>query len=86
MSSPALAPTSRIKLYQPRTKLEQFEDIIMESQSLEVAAAFAEVAGKSVLVYKRFKGRSCLKGVLELESSQLLFYFNVIRFSLKQSL
>ncbi len=30
-----LPPKQRIQLYQPRTKLEQFEDILMESQLLE---------------------------------------------------
>lgn len=31
----SLPPKQRIRLYQPRTKLEQFEDILMESQLLE---------------------------------------------------
>jgi hypothetical protein len=31
----SLPPKQRIKLYQPRSKLEQFEDILIESQLLE---------------------------------------------------
>ena len=48
----SLPPKQRIKLYQPRTKLEQFEDILIESQLLEASlpefevAAFAEAAGR----------------------------------------
>ena len=49
-----MPPKQRIKLYQPRTKLEQFEDILLESQLLETnlpeyeVAAIAEAAGLSV--------------------------------------
>lgn len=52
-SSTSLPPKQRIKLYQPRTKLEQFEDILIESQLLEASlpdfevAALAEAAGLS---------------------------------------
>ena len=51
MSGTSLPPKQRIKLYQPRTKLEQFEDILLESQLLEAnlpeleVAALAEAAG-----------------------------------------
>ena len=44
-----LPPKQRIKLFQPRTKLEQFEDILIESQLLEASLAgggspnFAEI-------------------------------------------
>lgn len=34
-----LPPKQRIKLFQPRTKLEQFEDILLESQLLEASLA-----------------------------------------------
>ena len=34
-STSLLPPKQRIKLYQPRTKLEQFEDILLESQLLD---------------------------------------------------
>ena len=53
VSSASLPPKQRIKLYQPRTKLEQFEDILIESQLLEATlpefevAALAEAAGLS---------------------------------------
>ncbi len=53
VSNSSLPPKQRIKLYQPRTKLEQFEDILIESQLLEASlpelevAALAEAAGLS---------------------------------------
>ena len=54
VSSASLPPKQRIKLYQPRTKLEQFEDILIESQLLEATlpefevAALAEAASSGV--------------------------------------
>merc|ERR550532_3279385 len=47
-----LPPKQRIKLYQPRSKLEQFEDILIESQLLE--QAMADLAG-SPLDYDKFE-------------------------------
>ena len=47
-----LPPKQRIKLFQPRTKLEQFEDILIESQLLEASLTggtpnFAEIMSAS---------------------------------------
>ena len=47
-----LPPKQRIKLFQPRTKLEQFEDILIESQLLEASLSggtpnFAEIMSAS---------------------------------------
>ena len=47
-----LPPKQRIKLYQPRSKLEQFEDILIESQLLE--QAMPDLAG-SPLDYDKFE-------------------------------
>lgn len=44
-TSGLLPPKQRIQLYQPRTKMEQFEDILMESQLLEHQVASGGVPG-----------------------------------------
>ena len=51
-ASAMLPPKQRIKLYQPRSKLEQFEDILIESQLLE--QAMPDLAG-SPLDYDKFE-------------------------------
>lgn len=45
-----LPPKQRLKLFQPRSKLEQFEDILLESQLLEASLAGGGSASFSDIV------------------------------------
>ena len=71
----SLPPKQRIKLYQPRTKLEQFEDILLESQLLDQNLPDLGVAP---LDYDKFDLESlslqeALNGITDYDSADAIF-------------
>ena len=83
-SNSMLPPKQRIKLYQPRSKLEQFEDILLESQ-LRTCLQFS-----SDSKCFRFRVESTYEGFLKIpqiffckyfsSSIVLFFYFQILLF------
>jgi len=70
-ASAMLPPKQRIKLYQPRSKLEQFEDILIESQLLE--QALPDLAG-SPLDYDRFEVEGlAMPPITDFDTSDAIF-------------
>ena len=70
-----LPPKQRIKLYQPRSKLEQFEDILIESQLLD--QNLPDLGG-APLDYEKFDLESlslqeALNGITDFDSSDAIF-------------
>ena len=70
-----LPPKQRIKLYQPRTKLEQFEDILLESQLLD--QNLPDLGG-TPLDYDKFDLESlslqeALNGITDYDSADAIF-------------
>jgi len=72
-----LPPKQRIKLYQPRSKLEQFEDILIESQLLD--QNLPELGGVgSPLYYEKFdlenlSLQDAINGITDFDSSDAIF-------------
>jgi len=72
-----LPPKQRIKLYQPRSKLEQFEDILIESQLLD--QNLPELGGVgSPLDYEKFdlenlSLQDAINGITDFDSSDAIF-------------
>lgn len=71
-----LPPKQRIKLYQPRSKLEQFEDILIESQLLE--QNISGLVKKSPLDYEKFdldnmSLQEAINGMTDFDSSDAIF-------------
>ena len=74
-SNSMLPPKQRIKLYQPRTKMEQFEDILLESQLLDQNLPDF---GGAPLDYEKFDLESlslqeALNGFTDYESTDAIF-------------
>lgn len=70
-ASAMLPPKQRIKLYQPRSKLEQFEDILIESQLLD--QAIPDLTG-SPLDYDKFELENLnLNGITDFDTSDAIF-------------
>ena len=70
-----LPPNQRLKLYQPRTKLEQFEDILLESQLLD--QNLPDLGG-APLDYEKFDLESlslqeALNGFTDYDSTDAIF-------------
>ena len=70
-----LPPKQRIKLYQPRSKLEQFEDILIESQLLD--QNLPDLGG-APLDYEKFDLESlslqeALNGITDFDTSDAIF-------------
>jgi len=76
-ASAMLPPKQRIKLYQPRSKLEQFEDILIESQLLD--QNLPELGGVgSPLDYEKFdlenlSLQDAINGITDFDSSDAIF-------------
>jgi len=79
-ASAMLPPKQRIKLYQPRSKLEQFEDILIESQLLE--QNLPDLGGVGApLDYDKYDKfdlenlslQDALNGITDFESSDAIF-------------
>jgi len=76
-ASAMLPPKQRIKLYQPRSKLEQFEDILIESQLLD--QNLPELGGVgSPLDYEKFdlenlSLQDAINGITDYDSSDAIF-------------
>eukprot|EP00092_Neocalanus_flemingeri_P019810 GFUD01021460.1.p1 GENE.GFUD01021460.1~~GFUD01021460.1.p1 ORF type:complete len:1720 (+),score=598.38 GFUD01021460.1:69-5228(+) len=77
-ASAMLPPKQRIKLYQPRSKLEQFEDILIESQLLD--QNLPELGGGvgSPLDYEKFdlenlSLQDAINGITDFDSSDAIF-------------
>jgi len=71
-----LPPKQRIKLYQPRSKLEQFEDILIESQLLE--QNISGLVKKSPLDYEKFdldnmSLQEAINGMTDFDTSDAIF-------------
>jgi len=74
-SNSLLPPNQRLKLYQPRTKLEQFEDILLESQLLD--QNLPDLGG-APLDYEKFDLESislqeALNGFTDYDSTDAIF-------------
>jgi len=76
-ASAMLPPKQRIKLYQPRSKLEQFEDILIESQLLD--QNLPELGGVGApLDYEKFdlenlSLQDAINGITDFDSSDAIF-------------
>lgn len=76
-ASAMLPPKQRIKLYQPRSKLEQFEDILIESQLLD--QNLPELGGVGApLDYEKFdlenlSLQDAINGITDFEASDAIF-------------
>jgi len=76
-ASAMLPPKQRIKLYQPRSKLEQFEDILIESQLLDQNLPDLGGVG-SPLDYEKFdlenlSLQDAINGITDFDSSDAIF-------------
>ena len=65
-----LAPSQRVKMFQPRTKLEQFEDILIESQLLDFPS---EYPGTEALTVADDLGALGASGLLDFDATDAIF-------------